>query len=106
MFPVAKGTFFFVCDPVCDQSVTLPAGRGRVNALISNATLCRWRGRVACLLGVRQTSHSTAAAAPLCNFTCVAPNLDRVATQCGLGLSAGVQPNAIPTLYSESPSSN
>lgn len=61
---------------------------------------------MACLLGVRQTGNATAAASPLCNFTCVAPNLDRVATQCGLGLSAGVYPNAIPTLYSESPSSN
>lgn len=62
---------------------------------------------MACLLGVRQTRSTTAAAATrLCNFTCVAPNLDRVATQCGLGLSAGVYPNAIPTLYFESPPSN
>lgn len=60
----------------------------------------------ACLLGVSQTRSTTAEATPLCNFTCVAPNLDRVATQCGLGLGAGVQPNAIPTRYSESPSTN
>lgn len=63
---------------------------------------------MACLLGVRQTRSTTAAAAAatrLCNFTCVAPNLDRVATQCGLGLSAGVYPNTIPTLYAESSSS-
>jgi len=36
MLSVAKGTFF-VCDPVCDESVTLPEGRGRVCALISSA---------------------------------------------------------------------
>lgn len=36
MLSVAKA-IFCVCDPVCDQSVTLPAGRGRVYALISSA---------------------------------------------------------------------
>jgi hypothetical protein len=99
MLSVAKATFS-VSDPVCDYSLTLPAERGRVCVLISSALV-----RVACLLGVRQT-RSTTAASRLCNFTCVAPNLDRVATQCGLGLSAGVCPNAIPTLYSESPSNS
>lgn len=73
---------------------------GGVYALIRNAL--PWEGWRS--VPVKQT-RSTTAAARLCNVTCVAPNLDRVATQCGLGLSPGVYPNGIPTLYSESPSS-